>query len=62
MGAVYGFASPRVQIPELIALYRNGALQLSELITRRYPLDQVNAGYDDLIAGRNLRGVLEPFA
>jgi len=24
MGAVYGFASPRVQIPELLALYRKG--------------------------------------
>jgi len=62
MGAVYGFASPRVQIPELIALYRDGALRLSELITRRYRLDQLNEGYADLIAGRNLRGVVEPFA
>jgi alcohol dehydrogenase/S-(hydroxymethyl)glutathione dehydrogenase/alcohol dehydrogenase len=58
MGAVYGFASPRVQIPELIGLYRRGALKLAELVTRRYRLDEINDGYADLIAGRNLRGVV----
>ena len=62
MGSVYGFASPRVQIPELIALYRKGAIRLSELVTRRYPLDAINDGYADLVAGRNLRGVVLPFA
>jgi alcohol dehydrogenase/S-(hydroxymethyl)glutathione dehydrogenase/alcohol dehydrogenase len=58
MGAVYGFASPRLQIPELLALYRNGTLKLRELITRRYRLDEINRGYADLEAGRNLRGVV----
>ena len=61
MGAVYGFASPRVQIPELIALHRQGAIRLAELITRHYPLEGVNEGYADLIAGRNLRGVVQPW-
>jgi S-(hydroxymethyl)glutathione dehydrogenase/alcohol dehydrogenase len=50
-----------VQIPELVALHRQGAIRLSELITRRYPLDAINDGYADLIAGRNLRGVVLPF-
>jgi len=58
MGAVYGFASPRLQIPELLALYRDGDLKLGELITRTYRLDEINAGYADLDAGKNLRGVL----
>lgn len=58
MGAVYGFASPRLQIPELLALYRTGALKLRELITRTYRLDEINRGYADLEAGRNLRGVV----
>ncbi len=58
MGAVYGFASPRVQIPELLALYRKGDLKLKELITRTYSLDDVNRGYADLEAGKNLRGVI----
>ena len=58
MGAVYGFASPRVQIPELLALYEAGALKLRELITRTYRLAEINQGYADLAAGKNLRGVI----
>ncbi len=58
MGAVYGFASPRLQIPELLALYRRGALKLRELITQTYRLDEINCGYADLDAGKNLRGIV----
>jgi len=58
MGAVYGFASPRLQIPELLALYRRGQLKLKELITRTYSLDDINRGYADLEAGHNIRGVI----
>jgi alcohol dehydrogenase/S-(hydroxymethyl)glutathione dehydrogenase/alcohol dehydrogenase len=58
MGAVYGFMSPRRQIPDLLSLYRTGDLKLAELITRRYRLDEVNQGYADLDAGKNLRGVV----
>jgi alcohol dehydrogenase/S-(hydroxymethyl)glutathione dehydrogenase/alcohol dehydrogenase len=58
MGAVYGFVSPRVQIPELLSLYRQGALKLRELITQTYRLEDINLGYADLQAGKNLRGVV----
>ena len=58
MGAVYGFTSPRLQIPELLALYRKGTLKLRELITKTYHLDEIDRGYADLEAGKNLRGVL----
>ena len=58
MGAVYGFASPRLQIPELLKLYRSGDLKLRELMTRTYRLDEINQGYADLEAGKNLRGVV----
>ena len=58
MGAVYGFASPRVQIPDLLRLYRKGDLKLKELITRTYALEEINHGYADLEAGKNIRGVV----
>ena len=58
MGAVYGFMSPRLQIPELLRLYRRGDLKLRELITRTYALEDINQGYADLEAGKNLRGVV----
>jgi Zn-dependent alcohol dehydrogenase len=35
-----------------------GTLKLDELVTSRYSLDEVNQGYADLVAGKNIRGVL----
>ncbi len=58
MGTVFGSASPRVQIPRLLSLYEKGLLQIDELITREYSLDAVQAGYEDLEAGHNIRGVV----
>jgi alcohol dehydrogenase/S-(hydroxymethyl)glutathione dehydrogenase/alcohol dehydrogenase len=58
MGAVYGFTSQRLQIPELLKLYRSGDLKLRELVTKTYRLDEINQGYADLEAGKNLRGVV----
>ena len=36
----------------------DGKLKLDELITTRYRLDEVNRGYEDMMAGRNIRGVI----
>jgi len=58
MGTVFGSVSPRVQIPKLLSLYQSGQLDIDELITKEYVLDQVQQGYDDLHAGRNVRGVV----
>lgn len=57
-GALYGLMSPTTDVPELLRLYAEGALRLDELVTRTYRLDQINDAYDDLHAGRNLRGVV----
>ena len=50
--------NPSRDIPRQLALYLNGNLKLDELITARYPLDQVAQGYQDLKAGKNLRGII----
>jgi Zn-dependent alcohol dehydrogenase len=57
-GVIFGSANPRFDIPNLLALYRSGQLMLDELITRTYPLDQINQGYQDMLDGVNLRGVV----
>jgi S-(hydroxymethyl)glutathione dehydrogenase/alcohol dehydrogenase len=59
VGTIYGSAGPRVQIPRLLDLYRDGILKIDELITKTYTLDQVNEGYSDLAAGTILRGALK---
>ena len=42
----------------MVELYQSGDLKLDELITTTYTLDQVNEGYEDLIDGKNIRGVI----
>lgn len=57
-GALYGSGNPRSDIPNLLSLYTRGELLLDELITARYSLDRINEGYEDMRAGRNIRGVV----
>jgi NDMA-dependent alcohol dehydrogenase len=57
-GTIFGSGNPRFDIPNLLAMYRTGALKLDELVTRTYPLDDINEGYQDMRDGRNIRGVL----
>jgi S-(hydroxymethyl)glutathione dehydrogenase/alcohol dehydrogenase len=57
-GSCFGSANPRYDIPHFLGLYRSGKLKLDELVTKRYTLDDVNEGYDDMRNGRTLRGVI----
>jgi len=57
-GVLYGMMSPSKDVPRLLAMYERGQLKLDELVTQTYSLDEINAGYDDLHAGRNIRGVI----
>jgi S-(hydroxymethyl)glutathione dehydrogenase/alcohol dehydrogenase len=54
----YGGARPREDFPLLAKLYLDGQLMLDELITRRLSLDAINDGFNDLEAGRGVRGVV----
>jgi len=58
LGCYYGSANARADLPVLFDVYRNGRLKLDELITKRYTLDQINEGFQDMEAGRNARGVI----
>ena len=59
MGTLYGDSQPRHDIPNLLQLYGAGKLKLDELVTRTYTLDQINEAYADMLAGKNIRGVIE---
>lgn len=58
MGTLYGSSSALVEIPRLLSMYRHGQIKLDELVTNTYTLDQINEGYADMLAGKNIRGVL----
>jgi alcohol dehydrogenase (nicotinoprotein) len=57
-GHIFGMSNPLYDIPRLLDLYRAGRLKLDELITRRYSLDEINQGYQDLDEGKIVRGVI----
>lgn len=58
LGSFAGSIRPRLDLPMLLELYRAGKLQLDELITKRYPLDELPQAFDDMEAGKVARGVL----
>ncbi len=57
-GSLFGSGNPQRDIAKMIDLYQAGQLKLDELVTAQYSLDQVNQGYADLVAGKNIRGVV----
>jgi NDMA-dependent alcohol dehydrogenase len=57
-GSLFGSGNPQYDIRKMLDLYQAGDLKLDELVTARYTLDQVNQGYADLVAGKNIRGVV----
>lgn len=57
-GSLFGASSPSRDILKMLQLYTDGKLKLDELVTRTYTLDEINDGYADMHAGKNLRGVI----
>ncbi|MFQ5933010.1 MAG: Zn-dependent alcohol dehydrogenase [Dehalococcoidia bacterium] len=60
-GCYYGSSRMRVDIPKMVELYQSGRLNLDDLVTRRYSLDQINEAYEDLDKGEVGRGVITTF-
>jgi NDMA-dependent alcohol dehydrogenase len=57
-GALFGDSNPHTDILRMLRLYQEGNIKLDELITKRYSLDEINQGYEDMHAGKNIRGVI----
>src|SRR5688572_2615420 len=58
VGSFYGSGRPREDIPGLARMYLDGKLKLDELLTRRYPLEQINEAYAALDRGEVARSVV----
>ena len=57
-GSLFGGANPLYDIPMILSLWHEGHIKLPELITKKYSLDEINEGDQDLMDGKNIRGVL----
>jgi S-(hydroxymethyl)glutathione dehydrogenase/alcohol dehydrogenase len=55
---LYGGCSPTRDFSRIFEHYRRGELKLDELVTRTYRLEQLAQAIDDMLAGRNAKGVI----
>ena len=57
-GTIFGGGNPHHDIPQLLSMYKAGRLNLDDMVTRQYKLEQINEGYQDMLEGKNIRGVI----
>ncbi len=57
-GSVYGASDPARDIPVLAELAQRGQLDLEALVTRRIGIDDVEAAFTDMTAGRGARSLV----
>jgi S-(hydroxymethyl)glutathione dehydrogenase/alcohol dehydrogenase len=57
-GGFMGSANLKIDIPRLITLYKTGRLKLDELVTGRYPLEEINKAVESTEKGEGIRNVI----
>lgn len=57
-GTIFGGGNPHYDIPKLLSMYKAGKLNLDDMVTTAYKLEQINDGYQDMLNGKNIRGVI----
>lgn len=55
---LYGGCVPGRDFPRIFELYGRGELLLDELVTREYALDDLAGAMEDMLEGRNAKGVV----
>lgn len=59
MGSYYGSASPHETFAKMVDFYLRDKIDVRGLITRRYPIEEINHAFDDLVGGKPGRGIIE---
>jgi S-(hydroxymethyl)glutathione dehydrogenase/alcohol dehydrogenase len=55
---LYGKCRPGTDFPEIIKHYEEGTLLLEQMITNTYKIDDLNKAFDDMLKGKNAKGVI----
>ena len=55
---LYGGCNPEKDFPKIVKHYQSGALKLDEMITRTYSLDELEQAFEDMLTGKNAKGVI----
>jgi S-(hydroxymethyl)glutathione dehydrogenase / alcohol dehydrogenase len=55
---LYGKCNPQKDFPKIVEHYRKGEIKLDEMITKTYPLEDLQQAFDDMLSGKNAKGVI----
>ena len=55
---LYGGCHPSRDFPKLLSWIDQGQLDVASMVTRQYPLEQLQVAMDDMLAGVNIKGVI----
>lgn len=55
---LYGGCNPQKDFPKIVDHFNSGSLKLEEMITRKYTLNQLGLAFDDMLSGKNAKGVI----
>ncbi len=55
---LYGKCRPDVDFPKIIDYYKTGHLLLDQMITRTYNINNIQHAFNDMLAGKNAKGVI----
>ena len=55
---LYGKCNPQTDFPKIVNHYKEGTIMLDEMITRTYPLEDLEQAFEDMLKGRNAKGVI----
>jgi S-(hydroxymethyl)glutathione dehydrogenase/alcohol dehydrogenase len=57
-GTAFGGAKGRTDVPQIVDWYMDGRINIDDLITHTFKLDQINAGFDVMHEGESIRSVV----
>ena len=58
IGSRMGSTRLQIDVPKIVELYKQGRVKLDELVTKTYPLSQINEAMDAVVQGKALRNVI----
>ncbi len=58
VGSYYSSISPHETFRKVVDLYLKGKVDVASMVVRRYPIEQINEGFDALARGEDGRGVI----
>jgi S-(hydroxymethyl)glutathione dehydrogenase/alcohol dehydrogenase len=57
-GTAFGGVKGRSELPGMVDQYLAGEIKVDEMITHRYPLEEINTAFDVMHAGESIRSVI----